>query len=62
VTENERVETMIRKGKAYERTEPPESSPLIRYRIMQFNDFLKTVTKKSDPPALVEGSRCAVQL
>lgn len=59
VTENERVETMIRKGKAYERTEPPESSPLIRYRMMQFNDFLKTVTKKGDPAALVEGGRCA---
>jgi hypothetical protein len=60
VTENQRVEGMILRGMSYERTEPPESGPLIRYRIMQFNDFLKTVRKKTDPPELLEGSRCTV--
>jgi hypothetical protein len=60
VTEDQRVEGMILRGMSYERTEPPESGPLIRYRVMQFNDFLKTVGKKSDPPEMIEGSRCTV--
>jgi len=58
VTNDHDVETKILRGIEYDKSAGNTSLPVIRYKLMRFNDFLATVTPGSSPPTLVEGQQC----
>jgi len=58
VTNDAGVEGKLLRGIEYSKIVGPRSPPMIRYKVMRFNEFLKTNTPDSSPPALIEGERC----